>query len=534
MAIESRSLTPILPGAIAFTLIAGVVGAALTSLAVAAPGGAGLRWDPYVARVAGFSLFQALLSVLCSIAPGILVARAFARRPQFPGRTALLNLFGLPLVLPVIVAIFGIASVLGSNGALATLARVLGLGGWSFPYGIPGILIAHAFFNMPLAVRLLLPAIESIPGETWRLATQRGMNSRQIFRWIEWPALRRVLPGAAGLVFLLCFTSFAVILVFGGGPAATTLEVAIFHAIRTEFDIPRAVILALLQVGICTLVVMTGHRFYLPTRVIRGEGSRTRRRDGEAFSARLLDTLVIVFAALFVLAPLVATALRALGGPLLQVLALPAFREALGRSLLVGCSAGLFALLLGWPIAVAAQQLRLRLRLNRIASAVENATALNLVVSPIVLGAGLFVLLLPTGLVFQNGLVLAAIVNSVVIVPFVLRTLSPALGRIGEHHDRPCRALGIRGWNRLRLIDWPLLRPDIGRALALAVGLAIGDLTAIALFGTESSATLTLLLHRLMASYRMPEAAVVAALLTLLCLASFFLIERAVGGRARA
>ena len=36
------------------------------------------------------------------------------------------------------------------------------------------------------------------------------------------------------MIFLLCFTSFAVVLALGGGPDAATLEVAIFEALRFE------------------------------------------------------------------------------------------------------------------------------------------------------------------------------------------------------------------------------------------------------------------------------------------------------------
>ena len=40
------------------------------------------------------------------------------------------------------------------------------------------------------------------------IASQLGMGARSAFRLIEWPALRASLPGIAGLVFMLCITSF--------------------------------------------------------------------------------------------------------------------------------------------------------------------------------------------------------------------------------------------------------------------------------------------------------------------------------------
>ena len=122
-------------------------------------------------------------------------------------------------------------------------------------YGLTGILIAHVFFNMPLAVRLLLPAWATVPPESWRLAAQLGMSSRQIFRLIELPLLRQYAPAAFVFVFILCFLSFAVVLTLGGGPRATTLEVAIYQALRLDVDLPRGGALALLQTVACLVLV---------------------------------------------------------------------------------------------------------------------------------------------------------------------------------------------------------------------------------------------------------------------------------------
>jgi thiamine transport system permease protein len=96
-------------------------------------------WESaYIRRVLFFSVWQALLSMLCSVLPAILVARAFASQADFPLRALLLRLFALPLVVPAVVAVMGVVSVYGSGGWLS-LGRSL--------YGINGILLAHVFFN---------------------------------------------------------------------------------------------------------------------------------------------------------------------------------------------------------------------------------------------------------------------------------------------------------------------------------------------------------------------------------------------------
>ena len=161
--------------------------------------------DPYLRQVVGFTLWQATLSTLLSIGMAIPVARAFARQPSFPGRRLVLHLLSLPVVTPVIVAVLGIIVVYGQSGILRDSLELVGLSWSGRFYGLTGILVAHVFFNLPLSVRMLLPAWDRIPSENWRLAAQLGMNSRQLFRWLEWPALTSVLPGTATVVFFALF-----------------------------------------------------------------------------------------------------------------------------------------------------------------------------------------------------------------------------------------------------------------------------------------------------------------------------------------
>ena len=62
--------------------------------------------------------------------------------------------------------------------------------------------------------------------------------------------MRPVLVMLLGFVFILCFNSFAVVLALGGGPQATTLEVAIYQALKYDFNIPEALSFAWTQLAI--------------------------------------------------------------------------------------------------------------------------------------------------------------------------------------------------------------------------------------------------------------------------------------------
>ena len=202
-------------------------------------------------RVARFTLWQAGLSTLLSVVPRTLRgARGWRATPRFPGRSMILRLFGVPLALPSLVAALGILALYGRAGYFAQPLGLFHGGQWPGIYGLSGILVAHVFFNMPLATRLFLHALETIPADQWRLSAQLGMNARATFRLLEWPVLRASLAGVAALVFMLCITSFTIVLLLGGGPRATTLEVAIYQALRFDFDPARAVALVALQLSL--------------------------------------------------------------------------------------------------------------------------------------------------------------------------------------------------------------------------------------------------------------------------------------------
>lgn len=490
--------------------------------------------DPYIRHVLGFTFWQAGLSALLSVGLAIPVARAFARQSDFPGRRLLLRIFLMPMVTPVIVAVFGIVAVHGQSGWITRALGAAGAPPDHYLYGLTGILIAHLFFNLPLATRLLLQAWDTVPGETWRLAQQLGLGPGAIFRLIEWPLLRERLPGAAMLVFLLCFVSFATVLALGGGPAATTLEVAIYQALRFDFDLDRAVALALLQTLLCGALLLFAHRFALPLPPSAGLGRAVERDDRRLPGALLLDGTSIFVACLIVLLPLLATAIDGLTGPIAATLADPAILQGLLFSLGIALMAGFGTTFIALGLAHLIRGCRARSRLAPAANLVELAGMATVLLSPLALGTGFFLLL--RGATMMRPIALAAVmlINALMAMPYAMRILVPAMLSAAREQDRLCAALGLSGWNRWRLIDWPGLRRPIGMAFGFAAALSVGDLGAIALFGGPGTATLPLLLYQQLGAYRVEEAAVTALLLLLVSLGLYSLIERGVGGHASA
>jgi thiamine transport system permease protein len=338
--------------------------------------------------------------------------------------------------------------------------------------------------------------------------------------------LRAVLPGSFVLVFLLCMTSFAVALTLGGGPRATTVELAIYQAVRFDFDLGRAAWLALIQFALCGSVASLALRFAAETNFGAGLSGTVRRWDADHPAARALDVIVLAALLLFVGLPLAAVAVRGLAG---LASGLPgAVWPAATRSVGVALASAALALALGLALAALIDARRARGR----GRAIETFALLTLAASPFVIGTGLFIVLHPLVDPFALALPVTAAVNAAMALPFVLRAVLPALAEARTVDGRLADSLGLAGWPRLRLVTWARLRRPFGFAAGLAAALSMGDLGVIALFAPPEVATLPLLMQRLMAAYRMEAAAGVALVLVALTFLLFWVFDR--GGRVNA
>ena len=528
-------------GVAAAAVVLAVVAGALGALVAAAGRD---PWTALLAELANpltlslirFTLWQAALSTLLSVALAIPLARALARR-DFRGRGALIRLSSVSLVIPSMVAALGMVAVHGRSGWVNDLRSALGLARVDYLYGLTGILLAHVFFNLPLATRIFLNELLTLPQAGWRQAALCGMRPRHIFRRIEWPLLRGLIPGAAGMIFLLCFTSFAVVLTLGGGPQSATLEVAVYQAVRFDFDLSKAVALSLIQLVLCGALAAgffalgMGARF--PLRA--GDAPGVARPDAGVFGARFIDAVVITAAAVFLLSPLAAAVARAAAPGGWVLLADAEFWRALKWTVLIALSAGALACL--FALALADLTVTLRARPSRwrgLALGTEMVSVLSLLAPPIALGAGLFLLFRRFTDALSLGPVLVVGLNALLALAFAVRILTPALQAQRRRADALCAGLGVRGWNKWRWILWPGMRAPLAYALAVATTLAAGDMGVIALFGTEQLSTLPLLIYRLLGAYRVEQAAVAAALLCTVCAGFFLGVERLgrVGGDA--
>ena len=140
-----------------------------------------------------------------------------------------------------------------------------------FLYSLNGILIAHVYYNFPIAAKLIGDQWSRLSEDFERAARSLGAGGLNRFFGLTLPMLRPSLVSAFILIFLLCLNSFPIILVLGGGIHHTTIEVQIYQLARIELDLEGAAVLALLQalisISILALLIRTRSALGRPKKI---------------------------------------------------------------------------------------------------------------------------------------------------------------------------------------------------------------------------------------------------------------------------
>ncbi len=334
------------------------------------------------------------------------------------------------------------------------------------------------------------------------------------FAIIDWPALRGTLPGLAAIIFLLAFTSFPIVLLLGGGPSVQTLEVAIYSAVRLDFDLALAVKLALIQIAICSAIILASSAL-APISSSLDRPTEPRWRDQTATagcnfwssSSRSSASHPLCWPCFSTASPAWATSSpNPPSGTPLQ----PACGSAPPRRSFLSPS----------PLIVAAARATTASRLAR--TLIGAPAYAYLAVPAVALSLGAFLFIRNLGLAPETVAPLVVIIaNALLSLPFAMATLAPPLDAIARSRGRLIRSLGLSGARQFLDIEWPLIARDAGLVLALSFCFSLGDLGVIALFGTQDFVTLPLLMVRALGAYRTHDAASIAALMLVLTIAAF-------------
>ena len=479
-----------------------------------------------------FTLTEALLSSIVAIAIGLPAAFLVARR-NFPGRRALLALSGVPLCIPPMIIALAFVLFYGRQGYLNTF--LMKYGNFSEPpvtflYSLAGVVIAHGFYNFPVVLRTVSQVWERLPEAEEDAARLLGAGPFRIFRTITLPRLSGAILASSALVFLYCFFSFIIVLLFGG-VGGTTLEVELYQAARSSFDFHLAGSIALVETisALCIVILYIFAQKKLSAGTAALTISRKRKKlsgFGDIFSA----VLYLVFILVFFIGPLVSIFVRSFlqngsgafsgvlrfgTGAWTTLLGRTGFLPALGTSVFAGLAVALVSSCGALFFALA--------RSKRGFSGLLGGQSLSriipmapLAVSSVVLGFG-WTLLVPRG----NALVLV-LAQSAMAWPFAWTQIQAALDRIPQSVLDSSMMLSPGRRDRSFRVLIPLSYRGILSGAGFAFAISAGDASLPLILSLSRFENLALMLYRLVGSYRFSEACACAVVLAALSGAVFF------------
>lgn len=480
------------------------------------------------AQILKYSLWQAGLSAVLSLLFGTLLARSFFYL-QFRGKALLYRMISFTWALPSLVVIFAIIGVWGNSGWLAQTLSLLGLDWQPQLYGLQGIIIAHLFFNVPLAAKYGLSALQLIPSSQHQLAAQLHLHGWHYFRIVELPSLKKVLPYAFSTIFLICFTSFPIVLMLGGGPKYSTLEVAIYQAVTFEFDFAKAFILIVVQLAIGLILQLLMLRI--------GKAAFSHTHNGAVVVDKIwlpkpqgigkygLQASLGLLALLTILPLLNVISNAVFVSHFFTRLANPQLWQAAFYSILLSVVASLSVVIIAYSIALEARKLayqQKRFQYNMLVA----GTLYPLIFPIFLLAVGLFLLLIEIELSNTELLVLIGFCNGLTLLPYIYHLLYPPMWEALTAQDKLAKSLGLQGFTRWWIVEKGYLLKPLRNAFALAMSASLGSFAVIAFFGSPDFSTLPYLLYQQLGSYRTEDAAVTALVLMLFALLPFLFIEQ--------
>jgi thiamine transport system permease protein len=416
-------------------------------------------------------------------------------RYEFRGRRVVQAIVTVPFVLPTVVVGAAFIALLGPRGPL----------GVDLEGTVWAILLAHAFFNHAVVVRVVGGLWELLDPTTADAARVLGASPARVARSVTWPALRPAVASATLITFLFTFTSFGVVKIVGGATHAT-LEVEIYRQTAELLNLPVASVLALVQLAaVGTLLVVQGRlarRWAAPGVALR-PAARLRPR-GARQRAWVLGNLAVM--ALFLGAPLAVLversfstggghgldAWRALAGQRPESGLFVPPLDALTNSLRFAAIATVVAVVLGGLAAAALVRTH-----GRVGRALDVGLLLPLGTSAVTIGFG-FLIALDRPIDLRANVLLVPLAQALVALPFVVRTMTPVLRSIDQRLRDAAAVLGaspVRAW---REVDLPLVRRAVLVAAGFAFAISLGEFGATTVIARANAPTLPIAIDRLL------------------------------------
>jgi thiamine transport system permease protein len=497
----------------------------------------------YYARTLWFTTWQAALSTLITVVFALPGAYVFARY-DFRGKGLIQALTTVPFVLPTMVVAMAFTALLGPRGVVN---RWL-MSGFSLEqppvdvqHTLALILLAHVFYNYTLVLRMVGTYWSTMDPRLAEAARVLGASRWRAFREVTLPLLVPAIGAAALLTFIFCFTSFGVVLVLGG-PRWATVEVEIYRQTVNFLNLPVAAALSVVQIVFTFTLMLLYTR--LQARTSAPSELRSRRvtqrpvrrgRDWLVVGSNLALMLGLL------MAPLLALVGRSLAAE--EGLSLQFYRQlfvnprgsafyvpplaAVRNSILFALATTVLSVVLGLMAALVLHQRgEERAGWRRV---LDPLFMLPLGTSAVTLGLGYIVAMDEPPLNLRTSPLLVVFAHTLVALPFVVRSVLPALRAIQPQLREAAAMLGASPWQVWRHVDLPIVLRAILVGAVFAFTISMGEFGATSLIARPERPTIPVAIYRFLGRPGMSnygQALAMSVILMVVCTVGFLAIER--------
>lgn len=493
-----------------FTAISAVLQSSLTSIAV-------------------FTVIQALLSTIVAVAIG-LPAAFFTANRDFPLKRFLLSLSAVPLCIPSLLIALGYVSFFGMSGTLNRF--LMSMTGSKTPpltflYSFWGIIVCHGFYNFPLVMSTVGSTWERLSQSESQVARLLGANSFKIFRTITIYQLLPALVSACIPVFLYCFFSFMIVLLFGS-IGTTTLEVEIFQLARVNLNFSSAFRLATLETLIALSFVFIYTFLEQRYRALKGLSFNLEKSKKEQLNSKevLIALAFFLTVAVFFLCPLFSILINGFMTKqagvkftltnFVYIFKSATFWKAVRWTVITSTLTGIFCALTAFIYAIV---LRLvdrdgRLFIFRVIPIIPMA------VSSVVTG------LILTAFVKRGNFFILVLAQTALTWPIAFRQIYSDLAKLQNSTEDAAKILSKKQTDLIFKIYLPVCKKALFRSAGFCFALSAGDATLPLVLSIPQFDTLSLYIYRLAGTYKFHQACATGSVLAAICATVFNLSRK--------
>ncbi|WP_080626511.1 ABC transporter permease subunit [Candidatus Riesia pediculischaeffi] len=459
--------------------------------------------NTYLWKVIKFTFFQAFLSALLSVLIALLLSKSYFRNNFFCN--IFLKLSSTIFVLPTTIITIGMLMVYGRSGWISQFFNTIKFE-YSFnPYGFNGVILTNVFINLPFAIQLLLRSIRIISSDQWKIIDQLGMRHLEYFIRVEWYYLKRQIVPVFILIFVLSFSNFSIILIVGGGPSSTTIELAIYQMINFGPNYFQAAFLTFVQMMCCLLLITFVQKINIFPMIENDyEELSHNRYCSHIYHDSIVNKIIILISIVFFISPLSAIILDGINVELFKILKDPYFWQSFWNSAVIAIGSSslctLFAIIFLWSSReLYFQKMFFLYRSFKMIS-------MTLIVLPNTSLVISLSHLLNDFLIIRSPYPLIIFINALMFVPYSIKMLEIPMNDTFQYYNNLCLSLKITGLNRFFVIEYDKLSYDIKKSFVLSCAFSFGDISTLTIFEENQFSTLPYYLYDHLNHYCVKEA----------------------------